>query len=119
MKRHNTTARHLLEAKKFKESLADMTSHLWDITPQNERYLTFIDTIDEAQIQPNPERFFRTDPSYHNNAELIEIPLEKIGRTKDPRPGVGVYKKIKPRVFDKEISSRYPPADTPDNPPSL
>ena len=62
MKRHNTTVRHLLEAKKFKESLADMTSQLWDITPQNERYLTFIDTIDEAQIQPNPERFFRTDP---------------------------------------------------------
>ena len=50
MKRHNTTVRHLLEAKKFKESLADVTSHLWDITPQNERYLTFIDTIDEAQI---------------------------------------------------------------------
>ena len=119
MKRHNTTVRHLLEAKKFKESLADMTSHLWDITPQNERYLTFIDTIDEAQIQPNPERFYRTDPPYHNNAEPIEIPLEKIGRTKDPRPGVGVYKKIKPRVFDKEISSRYPPADTPDNPPFL
>ena len=119
MKKHNTTVRHLLEAKKFKESLADMTSHLWDITPQNERYLTFIDTIDEAQIQPNPEKFFRTDLPYHNNAEPIEIPLEKIGRTKDPRPGVGVYKKKKPRVFDKEISSRYPPADTPDNPPFL
>ena len=119
MKRHNTTVRHLLEAKKFKDSLANMTSHLWDITPQKERYLTFIDTIDEAQIQPNPEKFFRTDPPYHNNAEPIEIPLEKIGRTKDPRPGVGVYKKIKPRVFDKEISSTYPPADTPDNPPFL
>ena len=119
MKRHNTTVRHLLEAKKFKESLADMTSHLWHITPQNERYLIFIYTIDEAQIQPNPEKFSRTDLPYHNNAELIEIPLEKIGRTKDPRPGVGVYKKIKPRVFDKEISSRYPPVDTPDNPPFL
>ena len=83
------------------------------------RDLTFIDTIDEAQIQPNPERFFRTDPPYHNNAEPIEIPLEKRGRTKDPRPGVGVYKKIKPSVFDKEIPSRYPPADTPDNPPFL
>ena len=52
MKRHNTTVRHLLEAKKFKDSLANTTSHLWDITPQNERYLTFLDTIDEAQIQP-------------------------------------------------------------------
>ena len=30
-----------------------------------------------------------------------------------------MYKKIKPRVFDTELSSRYPPADTPDNLPFL
>ena len=46
LKRHNMTVKHLLEVKRFKESTKQMDmSTLWDITPTNERYLTFIDIL--------------------------------------------------------------------------
>ena len=49
--------------KRFKESTEQMDmSTLWDITPANERYLTFIDYIDPEQTQPRPERFFKIAP---------------------------------------------------------
>ena len=87
LKRHNTTVKHLLEVKRFKESTKQMDmSTLWDITPTNGRYLTFIDHIDPEQTQPRPERFFKTAPKINKTDVSIKIPLEKIGTTADPRP---------------------------------
>ena len=94
MKRHNNTVKHLLEAKRFKESTMQ-TNTLWDITPTEERYLTFIDQIANEQIQPKPANYFKVAPPLNNGPKLIEIPLERNGLTKDPRPGIGIYKKIK------------------------
>ena len=121
LKRHNTTVKHLLEEKRFKESTEQMdTSTLWDITLTNERYLTFIDYIDPEQTQPRPERFFKIAPKINKSDVLIEIPLKKLGETTDPRPGVGIYKKIKftlRTTKDKDMPAKYPAPDTPDTPP--
>ena len=97
-------------------------STLWDITPTNGRYFTFIDHIDPEQTQPRPERFFKIGPKINKTDEPIEIPLEKIGTAADPRPGVGIYKKIKstPRkIKDKDVPACFPAADTPDIPPFI
>ena len=93
MKRHNSTVKHLLEVKRFKESTT--TSTLWDLTPPEERYLTYIDRIDGEQIQPKPVKYFKEAPIIHVGLKPVEIPLKKRGFTKDPRPGVGRHKKIK------------------------
>ena len=97
-------------------------STLWDITPTNERYLTFIDHIDPEQTQPRPERFFKIAPKINKTDVPIKIPLEKIGTTADPRPGVGIYKKIKStsrKIKDKDVPACFPVADTPDTPPFI
>ena len=75
MKRHNSTVKHLLEAKRFKESTR--TSTLWDLTPPEERYLTYIDIIDGEQIQPKPVKYFKEAPIIHVGLKPVEIPLEK------------------------------------------
>ena len=52
----------------------------------------------------------------------IEIPLEKIGETADPRSRVGIYKKIKftPRnIKDKDTPASFPAPDTPDTSPFI
>ena len=95
------------------------TSTLWDITPTNERYLTFIDYINPEQTQPRPERFFKIAPKINKSDVPIEIPLEKLGETVDPRLGVGIYKKIKftPRKIKNKVTpAKYPASDTPDTP---
>ena len=79
LKRHNVTVKHLLEVKRFKESTEQMASTLWDITPNNERYLTFIDYINSEQTQPRPERYFKIAPKINTSNKPIKIPLEKIG----------------------------------------
>ena len=112
--------KHLLEVKRFKESTEQMDmSTLWDITPTNERYITFIDYIDPEQTQPRPERFFKIAPKIRKSDVQIEIPLEKIGDITDPRPGVGIYKKmnVTPRkIKDKDMPASFPAPDTPDTP---
>ena len=98
-----------------------MVSTLWDITPNNERYLTFIDYINPEQTQPRPERYFKIAPKINTSDKPIKIPLEKTGETSDPRPGIEIYKKMKhtPRkIQDKDTESSYPTPDTPDTPPS-
>ena len=60
MKRHNSTVKHLLEVKRFKESTT--TSTLWDLTLPEERSLTYIDRIDREQIQPKPLKHFKEVP---------------------------------------------------------
>ena len=98
------------------------TLTLWDITPKNERYITFIDHINPEQTQPRPERFFKIAPKINKSDIPIKIPLDKIGKTTDPRPGVGIYKKIKftPRkIKDKDMSAKFPAPDTPDTPPFI
>ena len=122
LKRHNVRVKHLLEVKRFKESTEQMASTLWDITPNNERYLTFIDYINSEQTQPRPERYFKIAPKINTSDKPIKIPLEKIGETSDPRPGIGIYKKMKftPRnIQEKDTESSYPAPDTPDTPPFL
>ena len=47
----------------------------------------------------------------------ITIPLEKKGDTSDPRPGHGIYKKIK--KFTPDSPAAYATEDTPDNPPFI
>ena len=120
LKRHNTTVKHLLEMKRFKESTEQMdTSMLWDITPMNERYLTFIDYINPEQTQPRPERFFKIAPKLNKSNVPIKILLEKSGEISDPRPGVGIYKKIKftsKKIKDKDMPASFPAPDTPDTP---
>ena len=49
----------------------------------------------------------------------MEIPLERRGFTKDPRPGVGKYKKIKQRIPDKDLPAFFPTPDDPDVPPII
>ena len=123
LKRHNTTVKHLLEVKRFKESTEQMdTSMLWDITPTNERYLTFIDYINPEQTQPRSERFFKIALKLNKSNVPIEIPLEKSGEISDPRPGVGIYKKIKftpKKTKDKDMPASFPAPDTPDTPPFI
>ena len=122
MKRHNVTVKHLLEVKRFKESTERMASTLWDITPNNERYLTFIDYINPEQTQPRPERYFKIASKINTSDKPIKIPLEKSGETSDPRPGIGIYKKMKftPRnTQEKDMESSYPVPDTPDTPPAF
>ena len=47
---------------------------LWDITPTNERYFTFIDYINPEQTQPRPQRFFTIAPKIDKSDVPIEIP---------------------------------------------
>ena len=47
----------------------------------------------------------------------ITIPLEKKGDTSDPRPGQGIYKKIK--IPTPDFPAAYATEDTPDNPPFI
>ena len=49
----------------------------------------------------------------------MEILLERIGFTKDPRPGVGRYKQIKPTIQDKDSPASFPTPDNPDVPPII
>ena len=123
LKRHNTTVKHLLEVKRFKECTKQMaTSTLWDLTPEKERDLTFIDHIDLVQTQPKPEKFFRHEPEIYNNSKPIEIPLEKKGETSDQRRGIEIYRKMKftpKKIQDKGSPSSYPAPDTPDTPPFI
>ena len=118
----DTTVKHLLEVKRFKKSTEQMdTSRLRDITPTNERYLTFIDYINPEHTEPRPERFFKIAPKINKSNVPIEIPLEKSGETSDPRPGIGIYKKMKftpKKIQDKDMPASFPAADTPDTPPS-
>ena len=123
LKRH-VTVKHLLEVKRFKESTEQMVSTLWDITPNNERYLTFIDYINAEQKQPGPERYFKIVTKINTSDKTIKIPLEKNGETSDPRPGIGIYKKMKfmkfiPRnIQEKYTKSSYPAPDVPGTLPS-
>ena len=87
-------------------------STLWDLTPTEERYLTYIDKIDE-QIQPKPVKYFREVPINHVGLKPVEIPLKGRGFTKDPRPGVGRYKQIKQRTPDKDSPAFFPTPDEP------
>ena len=75
MKRHNSTVKHLLEAKRFKESTT--TSTLWDFTPPEERYLTYIDRIDGEQIQLKPVKHIKEAPLMCVGLKPVEIPLKK------------------------------------------
>ena len=118
MKRHNNTVKHLLEVKRFKESTMQ-TSTLWDITLPEERYLTFIDSIDKEQIQPEPEKYFKAAPVINIGERPIEIPLKRKGFTTDPRPGIGIYKKIKSRKLEKDTPALFPSPDEPDTPPII
>ena len=80
---------------------------LWDIMPTNERYLTFIDYINPEQTQPRPKTNKSNVP--------IKIPLEKSGETSDPRPGVGIYRKINftpKKIKDKDMPASFPAPDT-------
>ena len=98
-----------------------MASTLWEITPNNERYPTFIDYINPEQTQPRPERYFNIAPKINTSDKPIKISLEKIGETSDPRPGIGIYKKkiYTPRkIEEKDTESSYPAPDTPDILPS-
>ena len=117
MKRHNSTVKHLLEAKRFKESTTMST--LWDLSPPEERYLTYIDRIDGEQIQPKPVKYFREVSINYVGLKPVEIPLKRRGFTKDPRPGVGRYKQIKQRIPDKDSPALFPTPDDPDVPPII
>ena len=83
MKKHNSTVKHLLEVKRFKESTT--TSTLWDLTPPEERYLTYIDRIDEEQIQPKPVKHFKEASRNYVGLKPVEIPLKRRGLTRDPK----------------------------------
>ena len=117
MKRHNSTVKHLLEAKRFKASTT--TSTLWDLTPPEERYLTYIDRIDGEHIQPKPVKYLKEVPIIHVGLKPVEILLKKRGFTKDTRPGVGRYKKIKQRIPDKDLPASFPIPDDLDTPPII
>ena len=117
MKRHKSTVKHLLEAKSFKESTTMST--LWDLTPPEERYLTYIDRIDGEQIQPKPVKHFRELRINHVGLKPAEIPLKRRGFAKDPRPGVRRYKQIKQRIPDKDSPAFFPTPDDPDVPPII
>ena len=55
MKRYNSTVKHLLEVKWFKESTT--TSSLW-YPPRLKRDISLIDRIDGKQIQPKTSEIF-------------------------------------------------------------
>ena len=65
--------------------------------------MCYIDRIDGEQIQQ-----FREIPIKQEGLKPVEIPLKKIGFTKDPRPGVGRYKQIKQRIPDKDSPAFFP-----------
>ena len=92
-------------------------STLWDITLPEERYLTFTDSIDKEQIQPEPEKYFKAAPVINIGERPIEIPLERKGFATDPGPGIGIYKKIKLRKLEKEMPALFPSPDEPDTLP--
>ena len=64
-------------------------------------------------------KYLKEAPIIHVGLKPVEIPLKKRGFTKDPRPGVRRYKKIKQRIPDKDLPAFFPTPDDPDTPPII
>ena len=118
LKRHNTTVKHLLEAKGIKKATENLqqTTTLWSTTNPEVRYLSYIDHIDQEYCAPQPTHRPTTTIQMLRQSP-ITIPLEKKGYTSDPRPGHGIYKKIK--ILTPDSPAAYATEDTPDNPPFI
>ena len=75
-----------------------------------------IDHIDQEYCAPQPTHQPTTTIQMLRQSP-ITIPLEKKGDTSDPRPGHGIYKKIK--KFTPDVPAAFATEDTPDNPPFI
>ena len=80
------------------------------------RYLSYIDHIDQEYCAPSPTHKPATPTKRLRKSPLI-IPLENKGHTHDPRPGHGIYRKMK--IFTPESPATYAVEDIPDNPPFI
>ena len=118
LKRHNTMVKHLLEEKRIKTATENLqqTTTLWSTTNPEVRYLSYIDHIDQEYCAPLPTHQPTTSTKRLRQSPLI-IPLENKGHTRDPRPGHGIYRKIK--IFTPESPATYAVEDIPDNPPFI
>ena len=120
LKRHNTSVKHLLEEKRMRivtENLQQTTT-LWSTTAPEVRYLSYIDHIDQESCAPVPTCKFSISPPNTLKEKPVIIPLEKKCELSDPRPGHGMYKKMK-RPISAEIPATYAEEDIPDNPPFI
>ena len=111
LKRHNTMVKHLLEEKRIKTATENLqqTTTLWSTTNPQVRYLSYIDHIDQEYCAPLPTHKPTTSTKRLRQSPLI-IPLEKKGDTCDPRPGHGIYRKIK--TLTPEFPATYAVEDT-------
>ena len=120
LKRHNTSVKHLLEEKRMRivtENL-QQTTILWSTTAPKVRYLSYIDHIDQESCAPVPTHKFSISLPNTLKEKPVIIPLEKKCELSDPRPGHGMYKKMK-RPISAEIPATYAEEDIPDNPPFI
>ena len=93
------------------------TTTLWSTTVPEVRYLSYIDHIDQENCAPVPTCKFSIFPPKTLKEKPVIIPLEKKCELLDPRPGHGMYKKMK-RPISAEIPATYA-EDIPDNPPFI
>ena len=113
LKRHNTSAKHLLEEKRMKIATEDLqqTTTLWPTTVPEVRYPSYIDHIDQESCAPiSPPNTLKEKP--------VIIPLEKKCELADPRPGHGMYKNVK-RPISTETPAAYAEEGIPGNPPFI
>ena len=117
LKRHNTTARHLLEEKRINTATENLqqTTTLWSTTNPEVRYLSY---IDQEHCAPSPTHKPFITPTHKLKESPITIPLENKGNVHDPRPGHGIYRKMK-RLTPSEFPAAYAEEDIPDNPPFI
>ena len=117
LKRHNTMVRQLLEEKRIKTATENLqqTTTLWSTTNPEVRYLSYIDHIDQEYCAPPPTCKPFIPPTYKLKESSITIPLENKGHVHVPRPGHGIYRKMKrptpsdsPATMQKKISQITP-----------
>ena len=120
LKRHNTMVRHLLEEKRIKTATENLqqTITLWSTTNPEVRYLSYIDHIDQEHYAPSPTCKPFITPTHKLKESPTIIPLENKGHAQDPRPGHGIYRKMK-RHTPPESPATYAEVDIPDNPPFI
>ena len=82
------------------------------------RYLSYIDYIDQECCAPAPTHKPFISSTHKLKESPIIIPLEKKGEVHDPRPGHGIYRKMK-RPTSSESPAAYAEEGIPDNPPFI
>ena len=114
LKRHNTLVKHLLEEKRIKTATENLqqTTTLWSTSNPEVRYLSYIDHIDQEHCAPSPTCKPVITPTHKLKESPIIIPLENKGYAHDPRPGHGIYRKMKRptpfRIPSHLCRRRYP-----------